>query len=294
MSNKLLRVLYGSPDRPLKIGNLKIPCYVLEDEIRVFCEQGMQTVLALDQRHGSFVKGLLAHKTIHPFIHKRLGEALSRPLRFILPESRGKQGVGYEASLLGEICNAVLDAREAGLLSKDQLLMAKRCEILARALSKVGIIPLVDEATGYQEMRDRLTLQEMLAKYASKELLPWTLRFPDDFYKELFRLRNWQWKSISLIRPSSLGKLMHDIVYERLSPVVVEELKRMAPRDERGRTKKAYHHSATIDVGHPALNNHLYAIIALMRASVSWDVFRRGVQRAFPKPGDQHLDLEEE
>jgi hypothetical protein len=294
MGNKLLRVLYGSPDKPLKIGNLEIPCYILEDEIRVFSERGMQTALALDQRHGSFVKGLLAHKNIHPFIHKRLAQALLRPLRFILPESERKQSVGYEASLLGEICNAVLDVQEAGLLSEDQLLMAKRCEMLARAIAKVGIISLVDEATGYQEMRDRLALQGILARYISKELLPWTLRFPDDFYRELFRLRNWQWKSISLMRPSSLGKLMHDIVYERLSPVVVEELKRMAPRDERGRTKRGYYHRVTIDVGHPALNNHLYAVIALMRASVSWDVFRRAVQRAFPKPGDQRLDLEGE
>jgi hypothetical protein len=293
MATKLLRVISGSPDRPLKIGTLKIPCYVLEDETRVFSEEGMQGALRLNKNYGSLAKGLLVHKNIYPYMYRRgVVQVLSRPLRFILPESGERCCLGYEAGLLVEICNAVLDAKEAGLLRKDQIVMAKRCEMIAGVISKVGIISLVDEATGYQEMRCRLALKEILAKYMSRELLTWTLRFPDDFYRELFRLKNWQWRTIPLMRPRSLGRLMHDIVYERLSPVVLEELKRKTPRRER--VPQSYPNRTTIDVGHPALNNHLYAVTALMRASVSWDVFRRAVQRAFPKQGNQCLDRGEE
>ena len=35
---------------------------------------------------------------------------------------------------------------------------ALRAEMLVRALAKVGIIALVDEATGYQDIRDQDTL----------------------------------------------------------------------------------------------------------------------------------------
>jgi hypothetical protein len=37
--------------------------------------------------------------------------------------------------------------------------IAKQCELLVRAFARVGIVALVDEVTGYQEIRDRETLQ---------------------------------------------------------------------------------------------------------------------------------------
>lgn len=292
MRGELLRVISGSPDRPLKIGNLILPCYVLEDETRVLSEEGIADLLGLNKHHSPLVKGLLVYKNIYPFLLERgIILLLSQPLRFLLPENGRRYCVGYEAGLLGEICNAIMDAKEAGLLKKSQYLISKRCEIIARVLSKVSITTLVDEATGYEEVRSRLALEGILSKYMSKELLSWTLRFPDEFYRELFRLRNWQWRDITNLRPSSLGRLMLDIVYERLSPVVLEELKKKTPKkvgDYKNCSK-----SATLDVGHPALNNHLYAVTALMRASVSWDVFKRAVQRAFPKQENHYQDFRE-
>ena len=61
--------------------------------------------------------------------------------------------------------------------------------MLMRGLAHIGIIALVDEATGYQEVRDREALQALLDRYLRKELAAWAKKFPDDFYKEIFRLR---------------------------------------------------------------------------------------------------------
>ena len=36
MSTEPLEVIAGAPDRPLVIGDIEIPCYVVEDETRVF------------------------------------------------------------------------------------------------------------------------------------------------------------------------------------------------------------------------------------------------------------------
>jgi hypothetical protein len=50
------------------------------------------------------------------------------------------------------------------------------------------------------------------------------------------------------------------------------------------------HQWLTEDVGHPALAQHLHAVIGFMRASARWDQFYRLLQRAFPKKG-QNLEL---
>jgi P63C domain-containing protein len=44
---------------------------------------------------------------------------------------------------------------------------------------------------GYREIRPKDELRRLLEACVSPEFLPWTTRFPDEFYKELFRLRGW-------------------------------------------------------------------------------------------------------
>lgn len=160
-------------------------------------------------------------------------------------------------------------------------------EIILRAVARVGIIALIDEATGYQEIRDKDTLQKILDKYLLKEYAKWAKRFPDDFYREMFRLRGWQWKGMSVNRPSVVGKYTNDIVYERLAPGVLQELKRLNPKDEKGNRKAKYQQFLTEDTGVPALDKHLHSIMALMRASASYPQFERMLARSFPKLGQQ-------
>src|SRR4051794_37179851 len=96
-----------------------------------------------------------------------------------------------------------------------------------RGLAHVGIIALVDEATGYQYDRARMALEEILEQFISKELLKWAKMFPDEFYHEMFRLKGWEYPQVSTKRPLQAGKLTNDVVYKRLAPGVLEELKRV-------------------------------------------------------------------
>ena len=84
-----------------------------------------------------------------------------------------------------------------------------------------------------------------------------------------------------------IGTYTKDIVYERLAPGILEELEKRNPTTEKGVRKVKHHQYLTDDIGHPALAQHLFAVIALMRASSKWDNFYRILQRAFPKHGDQ-------
>ena len=50
---KPLKVIAGAPDRPLVIGEIAIPCYVLEGETRVLSQRGLQSSIGLGTGGGT-------------------------------------------------------------------------------------------------------------------------------------------------------------------------------------------------------------------------------------------------
>ena len=151
-----------------------------------------------------------------------------------------------------------------------------------RGSATTGIIALVDQATGFQYERDRTALQVILNRYLSAELAAWAKRFPDEFYDELFRLRGWQWERKGSRRPVQVAKDTINLVYMRMLPDLVKELEIRNPKDERGRRRAKHHQFFTVDIGSPALNTHVHAIITLMRAFDTWEEFKSKLDRALP------------
>ncbi|MCX6096750.1 MAG: P63C domain-containing protein [Candidatus Bipolaricaulota bacterium] len=301
MSEKRREALY---EGVLEIGDAKIPCAVLDDGTRVVTQREMLTALGRsprpkgrESRAVDELPPFLATKSLQPFIDEDLRQS-TKPIEFKpLKGDASRRTVGYQADALPKICEAMLKARDAGALHATQEELAKKAEILMRGLAHVGIIALIDEATGFQEIRDRLALQAILEKYLTDEWAKWTKTFPDEFYIEMFRLRdipypppgkhkNW--------RPSYVGHWTNDIVYSRLAPGVLKELKRLNPRLPSGRRRRTFHQHLTREFGSPELRDHLARVIFLMKACTDWDDFKRRLNRAAQKYGDTiPLDLGE-
>lgn len=287
----LPKTICGSPDRPLRIGEIEIPCYVLEDGRRVIVQGGM--FLALDMKQGTAGRGegdrlakFIGSKAVSPFIPEALEKVIRTPIHFGI--TGGRDAYGYEATILADLCEAVLDARTRGKLHYQQEHIAQRCEILIRGWARGGIIALVDEATGYQDIRERDALAKILEKFLNEAYAKWAKRFPDEFYHQMFRLRGWP-SPTGTRRPPLVGKLTTDLVYDRLAPGIRAELERMNPRDDHGRRRRKHHQWLTEDIGHPKLQEHLSALQALMRASDTWADFKRALNRALPKQPDMPL-----
>ncbi|HEY0834358.1 MAG TPA: P63C domain-containing protein [Azospirillum sp.] len=283
---EILRATHDSSNHPLMIGGQELPCYVLEDGRRVLSLGGMVRLMGMSggsasRREGDRLVNFATGKAVSPFISNELLSRMKEPVRFRAP-SGGTVATGYEATILPDLCDAVLEARKAGLLRKDQMHIAVQCEILVRALARVGIIALVDEATGYQELRDRKALEEIVNRYITEELRRWTKTFPDDYFTQIFRLKGWRFPSIPTKRPGVLGYYTRDIVYARLAPGVLEELEKKNP-SEGGRRKHKHFQFLTEDYGDPRLREHLTGVIALMKGSRTWDQFRGMLQRVYPK-----------
>lgn len=283
----LPKAKWGTPEKKLKIGDRELECYVLEDGRRVLSGRGMQEALGLGQSHGGLLALFLAHPSIKTFIPNDLAMDMSEPVRFIRPGRGGIPAAAFEATILPRLCDAVLEARMRGQrLSKSQHDVAVQCEIIARSLAKVGIIALVDEVTGYQAIRDREALQKILDKYLTDEWAKWTKTFPDEYYKELFRLKGIPYPTGTGTKPSYVGHWTNDIVYSRLAPGVKHSLKEKNPRLESGHRARKHHQHLTRDYGHPALKEHLSNVVFLMRGCDDYDSFKEVLDRTAPKHGD--------
>jgi hypothetical protein len=223
-----------------------------------------------------------------------LAARLNSPIEFV-PRHGGRSAFGFEATILPDVCAVVIDAATQGKLSKTKRRIATRCAILQHGFASVGIIALVDEATGYQKYRKEAALAEILEKFISTELRKWARRFPFEYYTEIFRLRGWDQSELTpnSPKPREVGRVTDDLIYQRLAPAVRAELRRLTPRNEKGYLKSKLHQRLTDDIGNPKLEKHISNVITTMKLSTDWTTFMANMNRLFRKYGDEpELDLD--
>jgi P63C domain len=282
---------YGAPDRPLVIADIEIPAYVLADGTRVLAQRGLQSGIGLSESGGrkgerriaSFMSRL-ADKGINV---RGLVARTNAPIRFIPPHG-GNPADGYEATILPDICAVIIDADQKGALDSRLKRLAERAAILQHGFATVGIIALVDEATGYQDVRQRDALARILEKFVAKEMRPYLPTFPLEFYRQIYRLNGWAYEE-GCGRPGIVGHWTNNVVYKRLAPGVWQELNRLTPRNDKGRLKHKLFQRLTDDIGLPKLNEHFAAVLMLMKYAPNWKIFMDRLDHEFPQWGDNLL-----
>lgn len=270
---------------PLRIGDVEMPCYVLDDERRVITLSGLFEPLGLGTGGGlSRLVGLTRQFAPNQEAANNLSCRLETPIEFIMP--KGGVAKGYEATLLSDLCDCILEARKTSRLPPRYAHVAESAEVLMRGFATVGIIALIDEATGYQSIRRRLNLAEILDKYLDDNLNQWSKTFPDEFYERLFKLKGWDYKNLKAgdVKPSEVGRFTRDEVYRRLHPGIVDELEKLNPQIVPGRRRHKHFQWLTKEIGHAALDKHIGNIIVIMRISKDWQHFMANLQEAMPMP----------
>ena len=272
-----------------RLGNWELYAHVLNNELRVLTSDSVSAILNGHDAHD--VQIAIERWKRHPILRSKAdpGSQLDAPITFLSKD--GKRLSGIDSEQLVAACKYILKARRVGVLqTKDDAALARAAESLIVSLANVGLVALIDEATGFQQERDKKALQALLDRYLKKEHAAWAKRFPDEFYIQLFRLKNWTWQGMQVNRPSIVGTYTRDIVYARLAPGIVQQLEKINPRTDNGQRKVKHHQFLTDEIGHPALSSHLYGVMGLMRASKTWKGFNHLLKAAFPRKGDQ-LDL---
>lgn len=271
MSDKKKITLEGA----INLGNFSIPCYILEDGTRVLSGRGMQEALKMvddaERTSGTRLQRYFDQKSLKSFLYRDKKPDHYTPLECY----KGTQKInGYEANILADICDAFLEARKTISLSPRQKIISDQCEILIRGFARIGIVALIDEATGYQYDRERYELSKILNTYISEEVLKWQLTFTDDFYKQIYRLWN-----IPFIpkyirnKPSFIGKLTKKYIYEQLPKGVIDKIKEKTGKTELGNYRYKWHQSLTLEIGREHLKKQIHEVTALMSVSESKEQF---------------------
>jgi hypothetical protein len=279
----------------LIIGDHRLECAVLDDadKTRVLNQSTMLTALGRAPTMGrrDLTEGrppFLSAANLRPFIPRELMESYE-PIRYRHVTTAGRS-LGYRAVILPLVCEVYLDARNEGVLLRTQESTARAAEILIRGLARVGIIALVDEATGYQEVRARRELEKILEAYVQEQFRPWVSTFPDEFFREIYRLHGWAFKPGQTQRNQGVGKLIKHYVYGQLPPGVLAELERVNPRNAKWNRPRKHHQHLTETTGNQHLDRQITSVITLMKISRNRAEFEDLFERAFPPP-QQKLPL---
>ncbi|MEM9731971.1 MAG: P63C domain-containing protein [Pseudomonadota bacterium] len=287
------KVKAGSPDKPIRIAEIEVPCYVLDDERRVIATNGILDVLHM-ARGGAMVRGMnrlelfAAQNRLKPFVTDELLARIADPVRFRFGNNTAH---GFESDVLIELAEAVIKADDAGVLQKQQVIIAHQCRVICSSLTRIGLRALIDEATGYQYERDSDELQKVLSAYILPEHRPWLQVVPKEFTDEVYRVYGWK-RSSNNQGPRYAGKLIRQLVYEKLPKPVLPALDEKNPADEKYRRKKKHHQYLTENQGLDHFRSQIITIMTLLRVSKSKSEFWRNVDRLYSDQGELDLGLD--
>lgn len=281
---KLEKILKATHRGYLTLGDKEVPCAVLENGMRIISQGGL--FLSFDRpRKGEKrledLPSVVGAKNLLPYIEEELYEK-SKVVQYY--HTNGKIASGYNAEIIPLICELYIKAYDDKVLTTSQYKLYTRSLLIVRALAKVGITALIDEATGFQNDRQAQALQELLKAYISEELLKWQKRFPNKFYKEIFRLYGWEYHEDSSKRPGWVGTFTKRYVYDLFPESVIKEIEARNPATHKNNKcyrKNRHHQFLTTDIGIPQLDHYISKLLGVMALSSDDKNFDKNFRIAF-------------
>ena len=275
-------VLNATHQGVLKIGDLELQCYNLKGGKRVFHKKALANALALKSKGGSAFIRTVTRKNIWAELNENARINIENPIEFRWLGNDLKFH-GYEADTLIDVLEAIMSAK----LTKTQQFLNIQAKVILAAVAKVGIIALIDEATGFQSIRNKDALQSILDKYLQTNARKWARTFPPEFWKKLVKIKGYD-AYYAIKRPAFVGHWVNDLVYSRLAPNILQKLKKINPKNEKGYRKNKHHQFTTADHGLPELKEHLIKIMTLMDAAANNAQFIRLLNRSLPRFNDTY------
>lgn len=280
----------------LSIGEKDIPCYVLSNGDRVFSLKGI--VVGLIGTEGGQLIEYLKVKALQPHLPSDLLPAENGEIPALIKFDTGGEGFTKYATgikvekfndLLKAYSNALIDHYQSGSDSTKISLTDRQMQIATSALrflqasAGVGLVALVDEATGYQYERAVDALQLKLKLFLEEDMRKWEKTFPDELWKEFGRLTNW--KGAAHQRPKYWGKLIMELIYGYLDHDVAKWLKENAPKPISG---QSYHQWLSGQYGLKKLSEHIWMVIGMASACHNMPELR---QRMAEKYGRKQVQM---
>lgn len=266
----------------LEVGNTSLPCYVLEDGRRIFSTKGM--IESLGYKGNANANEIFSNQTLVPFMAEH-GNPYNDKNITDFKTDRGSLAKGIDVEKFMDICHAYSEALDSGVLQGRNEHAAVKANIFIRACSKIGIVALVDEATGYQHVRAEDALQFKLKLYLAEEMRAWEKTFPDALWIEFARLTDWDGVPTKN-RPRYWGYLVMELIYRYLDPDVATYIKDNKPKPRKGQN---YHQWFNGDFGAKTLIEHINRVIGMAQGCDTMDELKKKMRHRY---GHEPLQLE--
>jgi hypothetical protein len=113
------------------------------------------------------------------------------------------------------VCDAIWEAKKQNKLSSTQEYLAIQAEIIVRSSAMVGIIALIDEATGYIKDKAKEEYRELFKEFVRNECRGWEKEFPDQLFDAMYNLYKLPRKSKNK-HPQFFGHFIRKYIYRPL------------------------------------------------------------------------------
>jgi hypothetical protein len=172
---------------------IDMECHVLDDvgKTPVISQRGMGEAIGFSRR-GSRLTVFVNSQTMAEFIGRELREKIENPFVFQLTGAAAASPVsaranGYDATILIDICNAILEAKAAGKLAGPRYeRMIEQARIITSASAKNGIRQLVYAIAGYSPTTDEVIAA--FKAYVQEDARKYEPEFPGELYMQWHRL----------------------------------------------------------------------------------------------------------
>ena len=275
------------------IGLTKVDVYVLRDRRRLVSKRAMARALGLKSEGGNAFMKTLNGKTIGSKIPLELREKIENPILF--KPLAGDPGHGFEATVLIELCDFLMQIRDD--LLENQAFLARQAEVIIRAAAKLGIIALIDEATGFIDDKRKEEYRELWQEFIREEAGRWEkAEFPEELFSIMYKLYGLKrLNPNSTKHPKFFAKFLRKYVYQPLANsrgAILQELDLKNPvvYANGGRKYKMFQFLSD-EVGIPELRKHIWKTVGIGLSVGSKEQFDRSFYNAFPaarplRPGE--------
>jgi P63C domain len=267
---------------------IDIECYVLDDPAKtpVISQRGMGQAIGFSRR-GSRLMVFVNSKTMDGYIGRDLRGKIENPFVFQTPGAAAASSVsaranGYDATMLIDICNAVLAAKAEGKLSGSRYdKMIQQAQIITAASAKNGIRQLVYALAGYSPSTDEVIAAFKL--YVQEEARKYEPEFPNELYMQWHRLyslpvpvrgKPWQFKYLTV-----------NHIYFPLAQSSGKILTLLRALKARGGDQQKKLFQFLNEIGARALRMHLGRVLEMSESSATRHAYEQKIIERF---GGQH------
>ena len=264
-----------------------VDCYVLKDASKsaVISQRGMGQAIGLSLR-GDRLTNFVNSKAMADYIGRDLRQKLENPIIFQRSSAAAKNVIsaranGYEASVLIDLCNAILVAHNDGKLKGPRYeKMIQQAQIINGAAAKSGIRQLVYALAGYSPSTDEVI--SAFKAYVLEEARKYEPEFPSELYIQWHRLfeipvpvrgRPWHFKHLTVRH-----------IYYPLAKSHGNLLKLLRAQKSSGGNRQKKLFQFLNEVGVRALRMHLGRVLEMAESSKTADEYERKINERF---GDQ-------